>query len=294
MTISIRTIASLAVALLFGLIAAFLAQRYLSRETASAQLGANGPLVNVVVAAQKIERGAALQPAMLKVVPYPASAAPTGAFRNISELAGSQRRLALRSMVVNEPILPDNVTDPGGKGNLSAFVAPGMRAVSIRSNDVAGVGGFVLPGDRVDILLTRTVTGAGKQDTELTQIIAENVRVLGVDQSDNDEENKPVVAKAVTVEVTPEQAQSISLGLSVGTVSLTLRHVADDTPLTQKLLTVGQLLPALPRAVHARSSGGGAGEVRVIRGVTSSHFNFAVGSALNKMSATAPAGTSAP
>lgn len=295
MTISIRTILSLVVALFFGLIAAFLAQRYLNRETSSAQLGANGPLVNVVVAAQKIDRGVALQAAMLKVVPYPASAAPTGVFHNVSDLSGGQQRLALRSMVINEPILPDNVTDPGGKGNLSAFVAPGMRAVSIRSNDVAGVGGFVLPGDRVDVLLTRSISGGNQNTSSLTQIIAENVRVLGVDQSDNDEENKPVVAKAVTVEVTPEQAQSISLGESVGTVSLTLRHVADDAPLTQKLLTVGQLLPNTPHASHPRSGGdGGAGGVRVIRGVNSSHFNFAVGSALNKVSAEAPAGTSTP
>ena len=135
--------------------------------------------------------------------------------------------------MANEPLLVGNVSGPGGKLNLSSTVAPGMRAVSLRSNDVAGVGGFVLPGDRVDILLTRA-TGSGEHTDTVTQILAENVRVLGVDQSDNDQADKPVVAKAITVEVTPEQAQSISLGQTVGTVSLTLRHVADDAPLSPK------------------------------------------------------------
>ena len=189
-------------------------------------------------------------------------------------------------MVVNEPILPANVSDPGGKGNLSSLVAPGMRAVSLRSNDVVGVGGFVLPGDRVDVLLTRTMTGTNAASQQsLTQILAENVRVLGVDQSDSDEENKPVVAKAVTVEVTPDQAESISLGESVGTVSLSLRHVADDAPLKQTVLTVSDLGPVGPH--HAK---GGSGDgVRVIRRVSSSHFNFVVGGALSKMSTQAPA-----
>jgi len=275
-TVSIRTIASLAVALFLGVIAAFLAQRYLTnREPASAQVDTNGPLVDVVVAAQAIDRGAALQASMMKVVPYPAAAAPVGVFHNVSDLASGQPRLALRSMVSNEPILPDNVSDPGGKGNLSAFVTAGMRAVSIRSNDVAGVGGFVLPGDRVDVLLTRSVTGGNQNNTTLTQILAENVRVLGVDQSDNDEDNKPVVARAVTVEVTPEQAASISLGQSIGSVSLTLRHVADSEPLTEKVLTVAELAPVVPRAFRS----GGEGGVRVIRGTESSHMQFGAGGA---------------
>jgi pilus assembly protein CpaB len=226
-----------------------------------------------------------LQAAMLKVVAYPTNAAPTGAFHAIAEVTGGpgQQRLALRSMVANEPILPGNISGPGGKLNLSGTVIAGMRAVSLRSNDVVGVGGFVLPGDRVDILLTRTGgTGDAAKNT-LTQILAENVRVLGVDQSNNDESDKPVVAKAVTVEVTPAQAASISLGQQIGTVSLSLRRVADDAPLASKELTVADLGPAPKKAAVAP-----APTVHVIRGIESSRFSFGVGGALLKAAAEMP------
>jgi pilus assembly protein CpaB len=142
-----------------------------------------------------------------------------------------------------------------------------MRAVTLRSTDVTGVGGFVLPGDRVDILLTRSAGNSG--GNTLTQVLAENIRVLGVDQSANDEADKPVVSKAITVEVTPEQASAISLGQSVGTVSLTLRHVADDAPLTHKAMDVGDLGPAPKRA-----AGPAAPAIRVIRGTEASRFSF--------------------
>jgi pilus assembly protein CpaB len=113
-----------------------------------------------------------------------------------------------------------------------------MRAVSVRSNDVAGVAGFVLPGDRVDILLTRP---NGDQNQPVTQVLAENVRVLAIDQMSDDAANKPAVARAVTVEVTPDQADLISLAQAVGSVSFTLRHVADDTPLAHHAATVADL-----------------------------------------------------
>jgi pilus assembly protein CpaB len=114
--------------------------------------------------------------------------------------------------------------------------------VAIRSSDVAGVGGFVLPGDRVDVLLTRVIgQGNDAPPNTVTQILAENVRVVGIDQSDNDEASKPSVAKAVTIEVTPEQAQTIALGQSVGAVSLSLRHVADVAPLARHATTVAEL-----------------------------------------------------
>lgn len=282
-------------AALLGLIAVFLAQSYISNARRTpAQIGPTGPLAYVVVADQPIERGATIEPNMLKLVNFPAAAVPAGAFHSIDQLVGdkTQTRLALHSMVENEPILPANVSGPGGKLNLSTVVTPGMRAVSIRSNDVAGVGGFVLPGDRVDALLTRS-TGTGNQASNyVTQIIAENIRVLGVDQTSNDEAANPVVAKAVTIEVTPEQAEAISLGQSVGTVSLSLRHVADDAPLKQKVMTAADLEPPAARR-NTRNAARGE-SVRVIRGVEASRFNLATGAALQRMSKEAPAGVNTP
>ena len=290
-SISLRTITTLAAAILLGLIAVVLTRSYLSNavRTNPAVATSNGPAMPVVVAAANVPRGGVLQPSMLKVVAYPTDAAPTGAFHSVAELTGAGQRLALRSMVANEPILPGNISGPGGKLNLSGSVAAGMRAVSLRSNDVAGVGGFVLPGDRVDILLTRAGGSGGDTTKEsLTQILAENVRVLGVDQSDNDEADKPVVAKAVTVEVTPEQAASISLGQQIGTVSLTLRRVADDAPLASKATTVADLGPAPKR------SGAPAPTIRVIRGAEATRFSLGVGGALQKAAEQMPTAVKTP
>ncbi len=165
---------------------------------------------------------------------------PPGAVGTVAELGapGPNGRLSLRTLSPNEPILMSQVTGPGGKLTLSGVVASGMRAVSVRSSDVAGVAGFVLPGDRVDILLTR---GAGDQGQPVTQVLAENVRVLGIDQLSDDAADKPVVARAVTVEVTPDQADLISLAQAVGNVSFSLRHVADETPLEHHAATVADL-----------------------------------------------------
>jgi pilus assembly protein CpaB len=107
----------------------------------------------------------------------------------------------------------------------------------------------------VDVLLTRSL-GGDEKTTAVTQVLAENVLVLGVDQSDNDEADKPVVAKAVTVEVTPDQAQTISLAQAVGTVSLALRRVADEAPLTRRATTLADLGITVPRPA------GPAGPVR--------------------------------
>jgi len=293
-SISLRTISTLVAAVFLGLIAVVLTRSYLSNAVRSSPAVAtsNGPAIPVVVTAADVARGGVLQPAMLKVVAYPTDAAPAGAFHSVAEVTGnaSQQRLALRSMVANEPILPGNVSGPGGKLNLSGTVAAGMRAVSLRSNDVSGVGGFVLPGDRVDILLTRTGSGADAAKETLTQILAENARVLGVDQSDNNEADKPVVAKAVTVEVTPAQAASISLGQQIGTVSLTLRRVADDAPLTSKMMSVADLGPA-PRKSAAAAP---APTVRVIRGIESSRFSLGVGGGLQKAAEQMPTAVKMP
>jgi pilus assembly protein CpaB len=291
-SVSIRAVATLAVAVCLGFFAVLLTQRYLSNATQSGRtVTATTGSIPVVVASQPLDRGVVLQPNFLRVVNFPADAFPANAFRAVSELTGGkeQQRLVLRSMVANEPVLASNISGPGGKLNLSGTIAAGMRAVSLRSGDVAGVGGFVLPGDRVDVLLTRS-TGTNNAETTLTQVLAENVRVLGVDQSDNDQADKPVVSKAITVEVTPDQAQSISLAQTVGTVSLALRHVADDTPLTRKSMAVSDLGPGPRKAAGPPA----APAVRVVRGTDASRFTFGVAGALERTAAKVPAGVIAP
>jgi pilus assembly protein CpaB len=271
-TLPIRNIASIAVAILLGLIAVILVRNYLA-ATPQARVpgGAAMATTPVVVASQPLARGVALQPSLLKVVNYPQSDVPASSFHSIAELTGDKdgARLTLRSIVADEPILTGSVSEPGGKLNLSTVLEDGMRAISVRSNDVAGVGGFVLPGDRVDVLLTRAV-GNGDRAHSVTQALAENALVLGVDQSDNAEANKPVVAKAVTVEVTPDQAQAISLGQSVGTITLALRHVSDDAALVNRMTTEADL----GRDIRPRGAVRGArgDRVRIYRGTALSTY----------------------
>ncbi len=236
----IRTLATLAVALLLGLGAVVLVQLWLGRQREADVSGALlAGTVPVLVAAQPIERGAALDPALLKVARFPRASAPAGALTSIAEATDGGQRLALRTIAPDEPILNSKITEAGGKVNLSSTLTPGMRAVTFRADDVAGVAGFVLPGDRVDVLLTRNDAADG--GTFLTQVLADNLKVLGVDQSDDDTTTKPMVVKAITLEVTPDQAQAISLAQAVGTVSLSLRQVADQAAVGKRVTTVGDL-----------------------------------------------------
>lgn len=275
-----RTIATLAVAIFLGIVAVVAVRAYLTSPTRNPQQP-QGPQaqVAVVVAAKPIDRGLVLTPDVLRVVRYPADAAPTGAFQDVAQLtgAGQAGRIATRSMAANEAVLDSKITGPGGKLTLSTTVLPGMRAVSLRSSDVAGVAGFVLPGDHVDILLTRTI-GSGDTAQTITQALAQNILVLGIDQSNNDEQDKPVVARAVTVMVTPLQAETISLAQAVGQVSFALRHVADEMPLARVAVTPADLgfapKPAVmrPRLVR-RSSAPAMPAVSVTRGVETTGYS---------------------
>ena len=253
----IRTIATVAFAVLFGLAAVILTQVWLGRQrTADRQTAAIEGTVPVVVAAQPIARGMALEPTLLKVVRFPQVSVPAGSLTTIEQATAGGQRLALRSIAANEPIMVGKITMPGGKVNLSAAMTPGMRAITFRSNDVAGVAGFVLPGDRVDMLLTRDAAAGNSDSTLVSQVVVDNLKVLAVDQVDDDAEGKPVVAKAITLEATPEQAQTIALAQAAGTVSLALRQVGDDQPIDKRIMTVADLggyrAPAKAAAVGYR------------------------------------------
>ena len=266
---SLRTLASLAVAVLLGLLAVVLIRGVISSR---APQGAAVATTAVVVASVPIERGATLKPAMLKVVNYPKEAVPPGSFQKVDLIAGATPRVAMRSMSANEPVL-DVKLSGSGKTNLSGSLTPGMRAVSVKSSEVSGVAGFVLPGDRVDILVTRQV-GEGQAATSVTQVLAENSLVLGVNQMNDPETNKPVVAKAVTVEVTPDQAQTLSLAQSIGNITLALRQVSDTAPLARKATSTADLAGYRRAPVRvSRPVRPAPPQVRVTRGVETTGYS---------------------
>jgi pilus assembly protein CpaB len=219
-----KTLMMIVMALVFGAAAIFAGQKWLDRQ--SSRLAAMQPVARpmamqkIVVAAVPFPFGTELSREHLRELDWPEGALPKGAFGSIAEiLDGQTRRVALAGVEENEPVLKAKVTGPGQRASLAAVIQEGMKAVTVRVNDVAGVAGFVLPGERVDILLTRTVD----REESFADVLLQNVKVLAVDQSADERADKPSIVKAVTLEVNTAQAQRLTLAASVGTLSLALR-----------------------------------------------------------------------
>lgn len=220
-----QSILVLAAAAFLGLVAVVVANFFINSDPPQPAAQDRVGLTRVVVAKLPLGFGATISAEHLKEVDWPSAAVPNGAFRSTAEILGGGQRVALRSMAVDEPILASKISGKGGRLSLSGLIAPDMRAATIRVNDVVGVGGFLLPGDRVDVMITRTLPGADQQ--AITDVLLQNVRVVGVDQDANEAKDKPQVVKAVTIEVTQHQAQKIALGQQVGTLSLALRNLTN-------------------------------------------------------------------
>ena len=230
-------------AVVFGLLAVFVAQSWLNHqaELRLRSIDTNPKAVatrTVVVAATPLRFGTQLAAAALREVEWPEGAVPAGTFSSASELLANGKRIVLASIEPNEPILRQKITGPGQRATLSAVIQVGMKAVTIRVNDVEGVGGFVLPGDHVDVLMTRQgmEKGAGNND-----VVIQNARVLAVDQIADDSTDKPAVVKAVTLEVDTVAAQKLSLAASIGALSLVLRKAGEAAVEGTRQITVSDL-----------------------------------------------------
>lgn len=198
----------------------------------------------IVVADAPLRYGEELKAEHLREIDWPAMEVPAGAFRSITELfAQNKERFVLSALERNEPVLQQKITGPGQRATLSAVVGEGMRAITVRVNDVYGVAGFVLPGENVDVLVT------GERNAEhFVDLLVQNVRVLAVDQIADDRTTDPVVAKAVTLEVTADQSQKVALGAAIGQLSLVLRHVSGKGEDLARRMTVADLRAAVPAA----------------------------------------------
>ena len=235
-------------AVLFGLLAVFLAQTWLNNQadarmkSLEAQHKAPPPERTIVVATRPLRFGEELTAQALREVPWPQDALPAGAFNKIADITAG-KRVVLMPFDINEAILASKITGPGQRATLSAVIDDGMKAVTIRVNDVQGVAGFVLPGDRVDVLLTRQ----GEKNNAVTDVVLEDVRVLAIDQLADEKNDKVSVVKAVTVEVDVTDGQKIALASTVGTLSLLLRKAGDLANDESRRVTAADLgKPAAP------------------------------------------------
>jgi pilus assembly protein CpaB len=234
------TIVMIGFAVVFGLLAVFIAQVWLNNQAslrAKVEPAKAIASQTVVVAKQPLRFGTELTAAMLQEVPWPSDALPNGAFAKIHDIMAGGRRVVLAAIETNEPVLSLKITGPGQRATLSALVKPGMKAVTIRVNDVEGVGGFVLPGDHVDVVLTRQID----KGSATTQVVLQNTRVLAVDQIADERAQKAAVAKSVTLEVDTVDAQKLWLSSSVGSLSLLLRKAGETAEVRTRKVTLEDL-----------------------------------------------------
>jgi len=248
----LSTIVAILVAVLFGGFAAFSAKAWL-KGRAVAGVPSSVPTTTLVVAAQPLAFGAELTAENTTEIPWTAGALPQGAIAQKTALLKDGRRVALTPIEKNEPILEWKITGPGQRASLSALVAEGMKAVTVRVDDVKGVAGFVLPGDRVDVILTQEETRQDNRRSSSADVLLQNVRVLAVDQVANEKQEKPTLAKAVTVEVSTEQAQKVVLASTIGKLALILRQAGSAQSDKSRRITAADLSPAAEPVVTAKA-----------------------------------------
>ncbi|MBA5685741.1 Flp pilus assembly protein CpaB [Rugamonas apoptosis] len=215
-----RAILMLGLAVLLGLGAVAMASRWLLHRAAS---GGN----KIVVAAADVNLGQRLAPELIKLADWPADSLPRGAVRDPAKLSG---RVLKNSVLRGEPLTETKLAPAGTLGGLSALITEGKRAITVRVNDVVGVAGFTLPGNFVDIIVYTQSESAAGREQGISKIVLERILVLAVAQEVGRDETKPRVVNAVTLEVTPEQAEKLDLARSVGTLSLVLRNQVDPKP----------------------------------------------------------------
>lgn len=244
------TIVMIAFAVVFGLLAVFIAQSWLNSQAEMRMKNLEAqkkPITTrtIVVAAKSLRFGTELPGGALREIPWPEQAIPAGAFATVADMTKDGRRVVLSPIEANEPVLGWKITGPGQRATLSAMLRDGLKAVTIRVNDVEGVAGFVLPGDYVDVALTRQ----NDKTAATTDIILQSARVLAIDQTADERIDKPSVVKAVTLEVDTTGAQKISLAASIGTMSLMLRKAGEANAEFTRRISVSDLsAPSAPVA----------------------------------------------
>jgi pilus assembly protein CpaB len=231
-------------ALLLGGLAAVVG--YYSLTTLATQAAARNraAFAPVVVTAGDLTFGTRLERNQLRVVRYPKESIPAGAYADPESVVGQVTKVFLSA---REPVTATKLSSRGG--GLSMLVRPSMRATSVEVNQVSGVSGFVLPGDRVDVLCT--VDQPGVQQEAVTRTILQNCEVLAAGQKVQQHDNKPVTVQSVTVLVDPKGAESVALALHQGKVHLVLRNPEDMDTVTVASLSTSEMLGQAPKPAVA-------------------------------------------
>jgi pilus assembly protein CpaB len=236
------------VAVFFGLLAAYGVYSFLRRQQVETE-ALKRATQEIVVAAKEIPPGAKITPDMVRLAPYPKGSVPSGSVSSPEKVVG---RVAKVNAVSGEPLLESKLTTEGTA--LTVLLTPGNRAIAVRVDEIVGVSGFIAPNDRVGVIATVTPPGNGGGD-KVSKIVLQNKRVLSVAQNVEQKEGKPQVARSITMELTPEETEKLSVAALEGAIVLSLRAVGDDTTVQTRGSTKRDLLTlaAAPKAnVKAR------------------------------------------
>lgn len=271
-----RALIMLGISVLVAAIAVFFASRWIKEQ---------GDIATdrVVIAKTDIAPGSPVTAEVVSTSDWPALSVPKGAFADPTLL---KDRVVSTGISAGEPILESKLAPLGSKGGLSAVITPGKRALTVKVNEIVGVAGFTLPGNYVDIM----VNTQDERGNPISKIVLEKILVLAVAQEAERDPTKPKVVNAVTMELTPDEAERLDLARSIGSLSLVLRNQLDSEALVstgarrQDLLTLTEVTyPAkagekrVVRRVVARpkpAASGGTEKVEMIKGLTRSEVEF--------------------
>ena len=205
----------------------FIGQQQAQLAEAEAAKLAIVPTKDVFVVNKQLRYGQRLTKEDVTTVRWPEAGIPEGAFASEEELfpKGDELRSVLRTMEPGEAVMSMKVTEPGQMAGVASRLAKGMRAFAINTDVTSGVSGFLRPGDRVDVYWT----GAVGNSQVVTKLIQTNVLIIAIDQSADEDRNSPIVARTVTVELTPQNVAALAQAQSAGRLSLSLLGVEDTT-----------------------------------------------------------------
>ena len=240
------------------------------------------PRTFVVVAARPLKFGEKITAEVVKAAPWP-GAMPEGAYAKIEDAVADGSKTTLREIKAGELLLSSAISGEVGRLASSTLLGPEMRAISVPLDETSGAGGFVAPGDRVDIILTRQFG----DEAAYAAAIVQGARVLAVGQTQDTSTSEPTLVKSATVEVTPDEAQKLALAQKVGQLTLALRGTGDEARLPVQLTSANEAFGMRPPP----SGGGGSApaaapsasapvkaedksgtEVRIVRGTETTSY----------------------
>ncbi len=222
---NIKALFLLLMSVAFGGGASFYAKNWLQAQQGTQVESAN--TTSVLVAAREIPYGQLIEESHLRQVEWPSDAVPDGVFTEKTEIIG---KIVNQSALPGDLILQARVVEKLEGSRLSALIAPNMRAITVRVDDVNGVAGFLLPGNRVDVLATRM-----NDRRASTRTLLQDIKVLAIDQKANPDKDDPIVVRAVTLEADLDQAGQLSAATSEGKIQLVLRNPEDRTVLVDEI-----------------------------------------------------------